>query len=55
MVSVRAFIFHIHIPWGKTLSLAPKSRSSVKIKYQGHVSQTHLVCFVFDFKAIFIP
>ena len=38
MVSDRAFIFHIHIPWGKTLSLVPKSRSSVEVtvKYQGH-------------------
>ena len=37
MVSDRAFIFHICIPWGKTLSLVPKSRSSieVKVKYQG--------------------
>ena len=56
MVSDRAFIFHICIPWGKTLSLVPKSRSSVKVKYQCHsfrkklavaegirVSQTHLV------------
>ena len=52
-----AFIFHIYIPWGKTLSLVPKSRSSIKVKVkcQGHcfqknghcgvirVSQTHLV------------
>ena len=30
MVSDKAFIFHIYIPWGKTLSLAPKSRSPVK-------------------------
>ena len=36
MVSDRVFIFHIYIPWGKTLSIAPKSRSSVKVKYQGH-------------------
>ena len=38
MLSDRAFIFHIYIPWGKTLSLVPKSRSSVKVKvkYQGH-------------------
>ena len=34
MVSDTAFIF----PWGKTLSLIPKSRSSVKVKVkcQGH-------------------
>ena len=36
----RAFIFHIYIhiyiPLGKTLFLVPKSRSSVKVKYQGH-------------------
>ena len=56
-VSDRAFIFHIYIPWGKTISLVQKSRSSVKVKvkYQSHsfrknglcggtsVSQTHLV------------
>ena len=37
MVTDKAFIFHIYIPWGKTLSLVPKSRSSVKVKvkYQG--------------------
>ena len=61
MVSDRAFKFHIYIPWGKTLSLVPKSRSSVKVKvkYQGHsfkkngscggegisVSQTQLVSY----------
>ena len=31
MVSDRVFVFHIYIPWGKTLSLAPKSRSSIKV------------------------
>ena len=36
MVSDRAFIFHKCIPWGKTLSLVAKSRSSVKVKYQGN-------------------
>ena len=38
MVSDRAFIFHTYISWGKSLSLLPKSRSSVKVKvkYQGH-------------------
>ena len=41
MVSVRPFIFHIYIPCGKTLSLVPKSRSSVKLmhRYQGHSSR----------------
>ena len=39
MVSDRAFIFHIYIPWGKIPSIAPKSRSSVKVKYQGHSSR----------------
>ena len=34
MVIDTVFIFHIYIPWGKTLSLVPKSRSSVKVKYQ---------------------
>ena len=60
MVSDAAFTFDIYNPWGKTISLVPKSRSSVKfkVKYQGHsfrkdghcrsihVSQTHLATFV---------
>ena len=55
----RAFIFHIYIPQGRTLSEVPKSRSfvKVKVKYQSHsfrkidhcggirVSQTHLVLY----------
>ena len=61
-VSDRAFIFHIYIPWGKTLSLVPsqghlsRSRSNIKVtvlKKNGHcrgnsVSQTQLVpkCFL---------
>ena len=34
-------MFHIYIPWDKTFSLEPKSRSSVKVKvkYQGHSFQ----------------
>ena len=36
MVSNRAFIFDICLPLCKPLSLVPKSRSSVKVKYQGH-------------------
>ena len=38
MVGDRAFLFHIYVPWGKTISLAPKSRSPVKVKLkcQGH-------------------
>ena len=61
MVSDRAFIFHICIPWGKALSLVPHSRLSVKVKvrYQGYsfrkngycrdpsLSQTQLVNFNF--------
>ena len=57
MISDRAFIYHICIPLSKTLSLVPKSRSSVKVKFnfQSHsfrkigfcggirVSQIHLV------------
>ena len=39
MVGDGAFIFHIHIPCGKALSLVPKSTSSVKVKYQGHSFQ----------------
>ena len=35
MVIDRAFIFYIYIPLAKTLSSAPKSRSSVKVRYQG--------------------
>ena len=36
MVSDRAFIFHIYIPWGKTLSLVSqghlsRSRSNIKV------------------------
>ena len=57
MASDRAFIFYMCIPWGD-FSLVPRSRSSVKGKYQGHnfrknggcggihVSQTHLMFFV---------
>ena len=47
MVSDKAFIFHIlYNPWGKTLSLVPKSRSSVKakIKYQGHNCRKNGCC-----------
>ena len=42
MLSDRAFTFLVHIPWGKTLSLVTKLRSSVKVnvKYQGHSFQT---------------
>ena len=31
MVGDRASIFHIFIPWGKTLSLVSKSRSNIKV------------------------
>ena len=62
MVSDRAFIFHIYIPWSKTLSLVPQPRSSVKVKvkYQGQsfrkkngisVSQTQLIG---EFSSIFL-
>ena len=58
LVNDRASILYIYIPFGKTLSLVPKSRSSVKVKvkYQGHsfrknggisVSQTQLVYYYF--------
>ena len=35
----RAFTFHIGIPYGKTFSVVPRSRSSVKSKatYKGHI------------------
>ena len=41
MVSDRAFIFLSRIPFGKTFSLALRSRSfvMVKVKYQGKISQ----------------
>ena len=32
IVSDRAFIFYIYIPWGKILSLVSKSRSSVNVR-----------------------
>ena len=53
MVTDRAFIFHMCIPYGKTSSPVLRSRSSVKVKvkYQGHsflkkkwMAQGHL-CF----------
>ena len=34
MVCDRTFIFHVCIPGGKTLFFAPRSRSSVKVRYQ---------------------
>ena len=41
MVSDKTLIFHMCIPFGKTFSLVPSSRSSVKIKakYQGNTFQ----------------
>ena len=36
MVSDGAFIFHMCIYWDKTFSLEPRSRLTVKVKYQGH-------------------
>ena len=48
MASHRALIFHIYIPWGKTLSLVPKSRSPVKVKvkfiYQDHSFRKNGCC-----------
>ena len=51
MVSDRAFIFCIYIPWDKTLSLVPKSRSSVKVKvkYQGYKVKKMAVAWAFMF------
>ena len=39
MVSDRAYIFHMSIPRGKTVSLVrrPKPPVDVKVKYQGHI------------------
>ena len=36
IVCDRAFKFYICIPWCKNLSLVTKSRSFVKVRYQGH-------------------
>ena len=54
MVSDRAFIFHIYILWGKTLSLVPKSRSWSHIKVtvfqkkkKKAISQAQLVLITF--------
>ena len=46
MVSDRANIFHMFIPWGKTFSLKSRSRSSVevKVKYQCHNFQMSSRC-----------
>ena len=41
MVSDSTFVFHMYFPNGKSFSVVHRSRSSVKVKYQG-VSQTHL-------------
>ena len=35
-VRLKALIFHMIIPCDKTFLLVPSSRSSVKVKYQGH-------------------
>ena len=43
MVSDRAFIFHVHIPWGKALSLVPKSMSS-------HLLRSNVKVTVFEKK-----
>ena len=50
MVNDRAFIFHVYIPWGKALSLVLKSRSSVKVKYQGHSFRKNGCSGAFVFK-----
>ena len=49
MISDRAFILHIYIPWGKTFSLVPKSRSSVKVKYKGHSFEKMAIAGAFVF------
>ena len=38
MESDRAFMFHMCIPCGKCMSVVLRSRSSVMVKYQGHIS-----------------
>ena len=43
MVSDTAFIFHMHIPFAKTISLVSSSRSSasVNVKYRGKEFQPY--------------
>ena len=53
MVSDKAFIFHIVIPWGKTLSLVPKLRSYVKVKYQGFRKMAVAGALVFHKHSLF--
>ena len=36
LVSYRAFIFHMSVPLGKSLSLVSRSSVKVKVKYQGY-------------------
>ena len=43
MVSDRAFIFHMYIPWGKALSL---------VQIQGHLSRSNIKVTVFEKIAI---
>ena len=59
MVSDRAFIFHIYIPWGKTLYSVPKSRSSVKANIKVRVFEnmadagaSNTACFDLDMERL---
>ena len=55
MVSDRAFMFHMCILCGKTFSSVPRSRSSVKVKYEGQHFSKMAVAWVFVFhKNIFL-
>ena len=55
MVSDKAFIFHIYVPWGKTLSLV--SSVKVKVKYQGQSFKKKMavvVALVFHIHSLFL-
>ena len=56
MASDGALIFHIYISCSKTFSSVPRARSSVKVKYQGHVYKKMAVvgAFVFKKKSVFL-
>ena len=56
MVSDKAFIFHIVIPFGNNFSLVPRSRLSVKVTNQGLIFQKLALkdAFVFHRHIFFI-
>ena len=44
MVSDRASVFYMCIPWGNTFSSVPRGRSSVKVKYEAHNFKKNCHC-----------